>query len=131
MKKIYVYTSQEGETPFAAFLDSLNEKQQKKLEYALKCMSMGMGSLSEPQVKHFSIERYRRLYELREKAQILIRVIFALDTKENVILLSPFIKRHKRDTSKALETSLKMLEDIKRNPAALSEYAFSPKGCGK
>jgi phage-related protein len=83
---------------------------------------MGIGSLTEPQVKHFSIERYRKLYELREKAQILLRVIFALDKNENIILLSPFVKRHKRDTSRALEDSLKMLEEIKRNPAALSEY---------
>jgi phage-related protein len=111
-------------------MESLNDKQQKKLEYALKCLAIGIGTLSEPQVKHFSIERYRRLYELREKAQVLLRVIFALDKADNIILLSPFIKRHKRNTSQALETGLQMLEEIKRNPAALREYVFTARGCG-
>ncbi len=80
MKKIYIYISPEGESPFMDFLDALNEKQRKKLEYALKCLAMQTGKLSEPQVKHFSIERYKRLYELREKSQVLLRVVFALDT---------------------------------------------------
>ncbi len=131
MKKIYIYTSSDRITPFIDFWDSLNDKQQKKLEYALKSMALSTGKLSEPQVKHFSIERYRRLYELREKAQVLLRIIFTLDKHDNIILLSPFIKRHKRNTSQALENSLKMLEDIQKNPAALREYVFSARGCGK
>lgn len=124
MKKIYLYKSPEGGVPLLEFMAALDEKAQKKVEYAFKSMAISRGRLSEPQVKHFSIERYRQLYEIREKARVLIRVIFALDGDGNVILLHPFIKRHKRNTNQALETSLAMLEEIKQNPDILLEYPF-------
>ena len=125
MKKIYIYISPDGNAPFLNFIRSLDPKQQKKLDYSLKCLVLSKGKLSEPQVKHFSIERYRQLYELREKAQVLLRVVFTLDEDGNIILLSPFIKRHKRNTNQALETSLKMLKDINKYPDSLREYKFS------
>jgi phage-related protein len=125
VKKVYLYTSPEGKAPFLDFLDSLDGKQQKKLSYALKCLVMNTGKMSEPQVKHFSIERYKQLFELREKAQVLLRVVFTLDKNDNLVLLEPFIKRHKRNTNQALEASLKMLTEIKRNPDALREYTLS------
>jgi phage-related protein len=125
VKKIYLYASPGGEIPFLEFLRSLNAKQQKKLDYTLKCLVLNKGNLSEPQVKHFSVERYKQFYELREKAQVLLRVIFVLDNNGDIILLSPFIKRHKRNTSQALEASLKMLAEINQNPGALREYIFS------
>ena len=125
MKKIFLYVSPQGKAPFLDFLDSLDAKQKKKLDYSLKCLAMNNGKLSEPQVKHFSIERYKRLFELREKAQILLRVVFALDKDNNVILLCPFIKRHKRNTNQALESSLKMLAEINQNTAALREHILA------
>lgn len=131
MKKIYLYTSPDGKTPFLSFLDSLDSKQRKKLEYALKCIALSTGKLSEPQVKHFSIEKYHELFELREKAQILLRVVFAFDENGNVILLYPFIKRHKRNTNQALEASLKILADVRQNRSLLCEYMYSEAGCGK
>lgn len=124
MKRIYFYSPPEGRAPLPDFLESLSPKQRKKLEYSLKSMSLNPGRLSEPQVKHFSIKRYRQLYELRERIQVLVRVIFTLDDDENVILLCPFIKRHKRNTSQALEASLKMLAEIRQDPRALREYGF-------
>jgi hypothetical protein len=92
VKKVYLYTSPEGKAPFLEFFDSLDGKQRKKLSYALKCLVMNTGKMSEPQVKHFSIERYKQLFELREKAQVLLRVVFNLDKNDNIVLLEPFIK---------------------------------------
>ena len=125
MKKIYIYQPPDIEAPFLEFMAVLDEKAQKKLAYALKCMVITPGRLSEPQVKHFSIERYRQLYELRERIRVLVRVIFTLDTEGNVILLHPFIKRHKRNTNQALEISLDMLEKIQNDPDTLREFDFS------
>jgi phage-related protein len=125
VKKVYIYISPDGNAPFLDFLRSLDTKQQKKLDYSLKCMVLNKSNLSEPQVKHFSIERYRQLYELREKAQVLLRVVFTLDEDGNIILLCPFIKRHKRNTNQALESSLKMLTNINQYPDSLREYKFS------
>lgn len=124
MRKIYLFKYPDGNVPFLDFMTTLDEKAQRKLEYALKSMAIFQGRFTEPQVKHFSIERYRHLYELREKSRVLIRVIFTLDGEGNVILLHPFIKRHKRNTNQALETSLVMLEKIRQYPNTLMEYPF-------
>ena len=87
-------------------------------------MVISTGKLSEPQVKHFSIERYRKFYELRERIRVLVRIIFTIDEAGNIILLHPFIKRHQRNTYQALEISLGMLEQIKQSPETLVEYHF-------
>lgn len=125
MKKIYFFQPADKEAPFLAFMGALDSKAQKKIEYALKCMALSPGRLSEPQVKHFSIERYRQLYELREKVRVLVRIVFTLDKAGNVILLQPFIKQHKRNTYQALEASLVMLDQISKNPGTLHEYSFN------
>lgn len=48
---------------------------------------------TQPHVKHFTIERYSGLYEYRERIRVLFRVIYMMDSKQNIILLAPFIKR--------------------------------------
>lgn len=129
MKKIYIYQPSGKNAPFLEFMDTLDAKVQKKLEYALKSMAIAPGRLSEPQVKHFSIERYSQLYELREKIKVLVRVVFAFDSEGNIILLHPFIKRHKRNTNQALEISLAMLGEINQTPNFLREYEFTHRKC--
>lgn len=128
MRKIYYFQPEDKTAPFLDFMDSLDIKARQKIIYALQCMAITPGKLSEPQVKHFSIERYKRLYELREKARVLVRVIFIPDAEGNIILLHPFIKQHKRNTYQALETSLGMLERIHQNTGSLREYDLSGSG---
>jgi phage-related protein len=125
VKTIYYYQPEDKPAPFPAFMDSLDNKARQKILYALQCMAMAPGILSEPQVKHFSIERYKQLYELREKARVLVRIIFTPDAKGDIILLHPFLKQHKRNTYQALETSLGMLEQIRQNADTLREYPLS------
>ena len=65
-------------------------------------------------MKHFSIEKYKHLYELRLKAAgTMVRIIFH-NIAENIILLNAFIKRDKRDTEQALEYALKIIEQLDR-----------------
>lgn len=127
VKKIYIYHPIGGTAPLLDFMEALDDKAKKKLVYVLKSIALSPVLLPEPHVKHFSIERYRQLYELRERLRILIRIIFTLDKDGNIILLEPFIKRHKRNTNQALENSLNMLADIRRNPGALQQYDFHKK----
>lgn len=71
---------------------------QKKVDYGLKCMAMFSDFMTEPHVKHFSIERYNKLYEYRECIKIMVRITFAFDKNGDIILLYPFIKKHDRNT---------------------------------
>lgn len=79
--------------------------------------------LKEPHFKHFSLERYSQMYELREKGKVLIRIVFTVQN-EDVILLTSFIKRQPRDTKKALDQSLYILSDIQQHPDRTSNFDF-------
>ena len=75
----------------------------------------------EPHIKHFSIEKYKRLYEMRMKfAGTMVRIIFYENGGE-VILLHAFYKKNKRDTEKALEYALKVLNVICNEDGMVSE----------
>lgn len=125
MKKLYIFRSQEGSAPILEFMDALEPKARRKLEQAFMGLALGIYTFKEPQIKHFNLERYRQLFELREKARVVLRVIFTLDREGNIILLHPFIKRQTRNTMQALDTSLGMLEEIRRAPGLLREYPFN------
>ena len=91
-----------------------NPKIKKKFEFILRIIADENNLLKEPYVKHFSIEKYKRLYELRLKAAgTMVRIIF-YNIGENIIFLHAFIKKDRRDTEQALEYALKLIEHLDR-----------------
>ena len=95
-----------------SFIKTSNIKIRKKFDFILHYIADESNQFKEPYVKHFSIEKYKRLYELRLKAAgTMVRIIF-YNIDENVILLNAFIKRDKRDTEQALEQALKLIEHL-------------------
>ena len=123
-KKIYLYREPDGNVPFLKFLGITEEKMRHKLLYGLRCIALFPERMTEPQVKHFSIERYKMLYEYRERIRILVRIIFTLDKDGNIIILHPFVKRHDRNTMQALESSIRALGKIDENPDSLVEFQW-------
>ena len=115
--KLQIVVPVEGATPFLEFFDTLDEKQRQKL------LSLFAMLLQSP-VKHFSIERYQALYELRAKSKNLVRIIFTLTDSGDILFLTPFIKRHKRNTMQALERSLDYLAYIKDGSCSIQELSI-------
>lgn len=112
--KIYVPPGRPG--PLLEFLAALDEKLCcKLLRQIVRLSHIPLCELKEPHFKHFVLEKYSQLYELREKNRVLVRIIFTIQDGD-IILLAPFIKRQPRDTMKALEHSLSMLADIREHP---------------
>ncbi|GKH48139.1 type II toxin-antitoxin system RelE/ParE family toxin [Anaerotruncus rubiinfantis] len=124
MRKIYLYTEPDGGVPFLRFLAVTDEKMRQKLRHGLYCLARFPDYMTEPHVKHFNIERYKDLYEFRERIRILVRIIFTLDAAGNVIILHPFVKKHDRNTMQALESSLRMLHQINNAQGGLTEYQW-------
>lgn len=124
MKKIYLYTEPDGSIPFLRFLTVTDEKMRQKLKQGLYCLAQFPDYMTEPHVKHFNIERYKDLYEFRERIRILVRIIFTLDAAGNIIILHPFVKKHDRNTMQALESSLLMLSQIENERGSLTEYRW-------
>lgn len=123
--KLQIVVPAEGATPFLEFYDALDEKQRQKLcsLFALILQSP-TAVMREPYVKHFSIERYQALYELRAKSKNLVRLIFTITDSGDILFLAPFIKRHKRNTMQALERSLDYLAYIKDGSCSVQELSI-------
>ncbi len=117
MRALKVYCRPGQTPPLAAFLGSLDGRlAEKTIRQIFRLADMPVAMMKEPHVKHFVIERYSQLYELREKNRILVRIIFTIYDGD-ILFLAPFIKRQKRDAMQALEASLNMLADVRADPA--------------
>ena len=112
MRKIYVYRSDIGEVPVLRFIESTHKKIRSKFDFMLQFVKDERNMLCEPYVKHFSIDKYKMLYELRIRANgTMVRVIY-YKAEENIILLHAFFKKSRRDTENALEYALKILSSF-------------------
>lgn len=112
MRKIYVYRNDAGEVPVLRFIESTHKKIRSKFDFMLHFVKDERNLLCEPYVKHFSIDKYKMLYELRIRANgTMVRVIY-YKAEENIILLHAFFKKSRRDTENALEYALKILSSF-------------------
>ena len=77
MKGIFVYQPPGKVPQVPEFIDGLEAHLREKIILRLYQMSLPQKpEMKEPHFKHFSLERYRELCELRVKSKVLIRVIF-------------------------------------------------------
>lgn len=117
MKNIFVYRPSGRAPQVAAFIDGLEPKlREKLLRQIIPLPRMPPSILREPHYKHFTLERYRSLYEVRAKNGIAVRIIFTILPGEKVLLLYGFSKRQSRDTMRALEQSLRILAEFRDYP---------------
>ena len=111
MRKLYAYAP-DSRCPVQVFLQGMNEKIQDKLRFQLAYILDENSSFVEPYVKHFSLAKYRQLYEIRViAAKTMVRVIFHEKNGE-IILLYAFHKRDRKDTERALEAARRIYDEI-------------------
>ena len=123
MERIKIYNPPDGPAQAADFIEGLEPRLRDKLVRQILYLSRtSLPELREPHYKHFSIEKYQSLYELREKGRVVVRIIFTPCPNGNYLLLHAFVKRQKRDTEKALEHSLRLLASLWDHPECAVEY---------
>lgn len=118
--KVYYAAPPQRQPPLLDFLNALEFKLQRKLFTQIGLLARSP-TLGEPHVKHFTIARYNHLYELRTRSKIMVRIIFTIREDKSILLLEPFVKRHKRNTMQSLEASLKLLAQIDSGICPLKE----------
>lgn len=129
MKGVYIYKPPERAAPVAQTIDSLDARLRDKLiRQLISLPNTPRASLREPHFKHFTLERYRDLYELRERGKVLVRVIFTIRPDGEIVLLHAFVKRQSRDTMRALEQSLSVLTQLRERPELVTEYKVREEG---
>lgn len=117
MKKLYLYRDA-GSIPVDQFLRALPESQRIHLLWQIAKLLLPPDAAGKAPVKHFQMERYRGLYEIRDKLQdTLTRIIFTYSASGDVILLEAFIKTHKRTTEAGLASALAKLRRVELDPA--------------
>ena len=109
--------------PIWPFIDALEPKLRRKLISQLFLLATTPG-LGEPHVKHFTISKYSNLFELRTRSKIMVRIIFTFCQNGDILLLEPFVKRHKRNTMQALDSSLRLLQQLDTGNLSLREFAI-------
>ena len=123
MKDILVYQPPADPAQVSLFIDGLEPKlREKLLRQIIPLPRMPPSILREPHYKHFSLERYRSLYEVRAKNGVAVRVIFTILPEGRVLLLYGFSKRQSRDTIRALDQSLRILAAFREHPEHAVEY---------
>ena len=123
MEHIKIYKPPGGSAQTAEFIEGLEAKLRDKVVRQILYLSRTpLPELKEPHYKHFSIEKYQSLYELREKGRVVVRIIFTPCPNGDYLLLHAFVKRQKRDTEKALEYSLRLLASLWDRPECAVEY---------
>ena len=120
MMKLYYALPESSALDLISFFATLDTKLQSKLLKQF-CLLMTHPLPGEPIIKHFTIERYNRLYELRARSQIMVRLIFTIQGDGSILFLVPFIKKHARNTMQALDGSLKMLKQIQNETCQIRE----------
>ena len=123
MKDVFVYQPPGGPAQVALFIEGLDTKlREKLLRQIIPLPRMPPSILREPHYKHFTLERYRSLYEVRAKNGIAVRIIFTILPEGRVLLLYGFSKRQSRDTMRALDQSLRILAAFREHPEHAVEY---------
>ena len=79
VRRIFIYKEDDARGQVDTFVETSNVKIRNKFEFILRYLADEKNQFKEPYVKHFSIEKYKRLYELRLKVtSVMSRIIFSL-----------------------------------------------------
>jgi len=108
---VYYYTSIQGNNPIKEFLDSISEQQQTKLLKIIRYVHLyGLNAIL-PHVRKLS---GTPLWEIRVLGKDNIRTIYAVYTKNSIVLLHAFIKKKQKTPLRDIGTAMKRYEDWKR-----------------
>ena len=105
---IYYYTTTSGDNPFDKFLDSLTEKQQRKIGRVLSYIEEYGLITAVPHVKKLT---GTPLWEIRILGQDNIKVFYASTLKDTIVVLHGFAKKSQKTPLKELEIALARLQD--------------------
>lgn len=123
MKDVLVYQPTGDPAQVALFIEGLDTRlREKLLRQIIPLPRMPPSILREPHYKHFTLERYRVVYEVRAKNGIAVRIIFTILPEGKILLLYGFSKRQSRDTMRALEQSMRILAEFREHPEHAVEY---------
>lgn len=108
MTKVIYYTTTNGQNPARVFIESLQERQQRKIIRLLTSIQMYGLTTAITHVKKLT---GTELWEIRILGQDNIRVFYASVLTDSILVLHGFIKKSQQTPRKEIETALNRLKD--------------------
>ncbi len=110
MTKVIYYTTLRKESPPKNFVESLAASQARKVGRVLTYIEQ-YGLVTA--IRHIKKLTGTPLWEIRILGQTSIRVLYAIENQDAILILHGFIKKTQKTPIKELETALNRLEDWK------------------
>lgn len=105
---IRYYITASGENPVKSFIESLTEKQQKKLTRVISYIEEYGLITAIPHVKKL---KGTSLWEIRILGQDNMRVLYARVLADSILLLHGFVKKSQETPKREIKTALNRLAD--------------------
>lgn len=108
MTKIIYYITANDDNPTKKFIESLTEKQQRKVAHIFAHINE-YGLI--PAIPHVKKLTSTPLWEIRILGQDNIRIFYATIVSDSILLLHGFIKKSQKTPAREIQTALKRLAD--------------------
>ena len=111
MTRIFYYTTSQKQSPALEFLRSLSPQQERKIRRVLAYMeAYGLTTA----IRHIKKLAGTPLWEIRILGQDNIRVLYAIEDQDAIIILHGFIKKTQKTPTGELEIALQRLAEWKK-----------------
>jgi phage-related protein len=108
---VVFYIDEQGHSPVAAFLESLDLKTQARFDWSIEQLRERNVQAGEPLVKHID----GKLWELRRASSgNIYRVLYFFHTGRQIVFLHGFQKKSQKTPRREIETAQQRLEDFLR-----------------
>ena len=112
MTKVIYYTTETGENPVDEFINSLSEKQQRKLLRIIAHIVLyGLESV----IPHLKRLTGTPLWEVRVLGRDNIRIFYVLMHEEKVLLLHGFVKKVQKTPTREIEIAITRFKEWENN----------------
>ncbi len=108
MTKVIYYTTANGENPARKFIESLQEKQQRKVVRILTNIKVYGLVTAIPHIKKLT---GTPLWEIRILGEDSIRIFYATILTDSILLLHGFTKKSQKTPSREIKTATERLND--------------------
>lgn len=110
MTKVIYYTTASKENPTLEFIKSLNEKQQRKIIHILTTIETYGLVAAIPHIKKLI---GTPLWEIRMLGQDNIRILYATEEQDTIIVLHGFVKKTQKTPLKEIQTAIQRLREMR------------------
>lgn len=107
--QIYYYLTESGKNPISNFINSLQPREQTKVDYLLRLLKEYGVQIGMPHAKKI---QGTSLWELRIKSKRVIRLFYAAYLQGSFVILHGFVKKTQKTPVKEIRLALRRFKEL-------------------